>query len=239
MPDPQPHLGIYDLHTGYAKKEVLGGVTLDVLPGEVVALIGHNGAGKSTVLKAAFGMLPIWAGHVALQGSRINLPSPRIMLGHKVAYSPQGNRVFGELTVLHNLELGGLTLASKAELREGLARVLLLFPALRGRTKQRAGTLSGGERQMLSLAMALITSPRLLLLDEPSLGLAAPTTRKALDVIHALSSNQGVSVLIVEQKVREVLRIADRVFVLRNGRVSFSGKASALEDEARLRAVYL
>lgn len=237
--DSRRLLLVEGLVTGYGKKQVLSGVTVGIGAGEIVTLIGHNGAGKSTLLKAVFGMLPIWTGNVTLDGTRLNGATPRQLLGSGVAYVPQGNRVFADLTVRENLETGGVTLRSSARLREGIERVFTLFPSLKPRLRQRAGTLSGGEKQMLSLANALVLSPRLVLLDEPSLGLAPPLVTEALKHVQQISRDSGVAVLIVEQKVREVLRIARWVYVLRGGRVSFSGPAESLADEAKLREVYL
>jgi branched-chain amino acid transport system ATP-binding protein len=230
---------VVDLVTGYGKKQVLNGVSLEVSSGEIVALIGHNGAGKSTLLKAVFGLIPIWQGRVHLDGRAWPKLVPRELLRAGVAYVPQGNRVFTDLTVRENLEMGGVTLPDKQRLMEGMERVFALFPGLRERLKQRAGTLSGGEKQMLALGNALILSPKLLLLDEPSLGLAPPLVSEALGRIQQISRDSGVTVLIVEQKVREVLKIARRVYVLRNGRVSFTGQADDLKDETKLREVYL
>lgn len=227
------------LVTGYGKKQVLNGATLDVAAGEIAALIGHNGAGKSTLLKAVFGMLPVWSGSISLDGARINAPTPRDLLRAGVGYVPQGNRVFTDLTVRENLEMGGVTLPNGARLKEGIDHVFTLFPALKPRLRQRAGTLSGGEKQMLALANVLVLSPRLLLLDEPSLGLAPPLVAEALQRIQQISRDSGASVLIVEQKVREVLKIVRRVYVLRNGRVTFSGLTESLADEVKLREVYL
>lgn len=227
------------LVTGYGKKQVVNGVTLDVASGEIVALIGHNGAGKTTLLKAIFGLLPVWKGQVVLDGRVVELSNPRKLLGLGVAYVPQGNRVFTDLTVYENLEMGGVTLPNGARLNEGIERVFTLFPALKPRLRQRAGTLSGGEKQMLALGNALVLSPRLLLLDEPSLGLAPPLVAEALGHIQKISRDSGAAVLIVEQKVREVLKIAQRVYVLRNGLVSFSGSTDELRDDAKLREVYL
>jgi ABC-type branched-subunit amino acid transport system ATPase component len=231
-------LGVDGLVTGYGKKQVLNGVSLDVASGEIVALIGHNGAGKSTLLKAVFGLLPVWQGRVVFQETELNSHTPRKMLKLGAAYVPQGNRVFTDLTVRENLEMAGITLSDDAQLDNGIERVFSLFPALKPRLRQRAGTLSGGEQQMLALASALILSPRLLLLDEPSLGLAPQLVTQALARVQKVSNDSGASVLIVEQKVREVLKIAHRVCVLRNGQVSLFGCTDTLDDE-KLRQVYL
>lgn len=238
MPEDACLLKVETLVAGYGKKQVLNGVSLNVAAGEVVALIGHNGAGKSTLLKAVFGLLPIWEGKVSLDGETLNSPNPRKLLTAGVSYVPQGNRVFADLTVGENLEIGGITIPNKARLKEGVARVLALFPALLPRLRHRAGTLSGGEKQMLALANALVVSPRFLLADEPSLGLAPQLVSGALHYIQDLNRNHKVTILIVEQKVREVLKIAHRVYVLRNGQVSFDGSTAALDD-AKLRQVYL
>ncbi len=232
-------LRVDSLVTGYGKKQVVNGVSLEVGRGEIVALIGHNGAGKSTLLKAVFGLLPIWSGQVFLDSEARTTATPRAWLRAGVSYVPQGNRVFADLTVRENLEVGGITLPDKQRLRDGMERVLALFPPLKDKLKQQARTLSGGEKQMLALANALILSPRLLLLDEPSLGLAPPLVTEALGRIQQLSRDNGVTVLIVEQKVREVLKVARRVCVLRNGAVSFEGIAEELRNDTKLREVYL
>lgn len=232
-------LDVHGLIAGYGKKHVLNGVSVEVLGGQIVALIGHNGAGKSTLLKAVFGMIPIWQGQVHYDGKLRPKPSPRELLHDGMAYVPQGNRVFTDLTVGENLEMGGITLPNKGRLKEGIERVFTLFPALQPLLKRRAGTLSGGEKQMLALANALILSPKFLLLDEPSLGLAPPLVSEALARIQQITRDNGVTVLIVEQKVREVLKIAHQVYVLRNGLVSFTGPAAELKDDTKLREVYL
>ena len=240
MPDsPRCVIAVDALVSGYGKKQILNGVSLDVAPSEIVAIIGHNGAGKSTLLKTIFGLIPILEGKVILDGKTLCSPNPRKLLQAGVAYVPQGNRVFTDLTVRENLEIGGETLSNKALVKEGIERALNLFPTLRARLAQRAGTLSGGEKQMLALSNALVLSPRLLLLDEPSLGLSPPLVSQALLRIQDISRESGVAVLIVEQKVREVLRIAQRVYVLRNGSIAFSGATSELADEKKLRDVYL
>lgn len=234
-----PLLRVDSLVAGYGKKQILNGVSLEVASGEIVALIGHNGAGKSTLLKAVFGLLRVWGGQVVYDGRALNGATPRELLRAGMAYVPQGNRVFTDLTVEENLEMGGVTLPGKELLKAGIERALTLFPVLRERLRQRAGTLSGGEKQMLALANALIVSPRMLLLDEPSLGLAPPMVTEALGRIQQISRDSNVSVLIVEQKVREVLKVAQRVCVLRMGRVSFAGPSEELKDDAKLREVYL
>jgi ABC-type branched-subunit amino acid transport system ATPase component len=238
LPENACLLEVETLVTGYGNKQVLNGVSLDVAAGEIVALIGHNGAGKSTLLKAVFGLLPIWQGKVSLDGKALNSLRPRELLRGGISYVPQGNRVFSDLTVRENLEVAGVTLPNKVRLKEGIERVLPLFPALIPRLRQRAGTLSGGEKQMLALANALVMSPRLLLADEPSLGLAPQLVSVALRHIQELNRDLKVTILIVEQKVREVLKIAHRVYVLRDGEVSFSGVAATVDD-AKLREVYL
>jgi branched-chain amino acid transport system ATP-binding protein len=214
-------------------------VSLDVDVAEVVALIGHNGAGKSTLLKAIFGLIPIWEGIVRLGGVAIETPSPRVLLRQGVAYVPQGNRVFSDLTVKENLEIACVTLARRNEVDDAIERTLDWFPLLRDLLKRRAGTLSGGEKQMLALGNGLMTMPKLLLLDEPSLGLAPPLVSGALQRIKTISQDKGITFLIVEQKVREVLNIAHRVYVLRGGSVSFTGTSSDLQDDMKLRDVYL
>lgn len=235
----KPFLDVANLVTGYGKKQVIDGVSLSVGTGEIVALIGHNGAGKSTLLKAVFGLIPIWSGEVHFNGTHWPRPAPRPLLRSGVAYVPQGNRVFTDLTVHENLEIGGVTLPNNQAVKDGIERVFTLFPMLKDKLKRRAGTLSGGEKQMLSLANALVLSPKMLLLDEPSLGLASPLVSAALKRIKEINQDFGVTVLIVEQKVREVLKIADRVVVLRTGRVSFDGPATELADDRKLKDVFL
>ena len=240
MPDSFGNiLEVEGLVSGYGKKQVLNGVSIEVMRGEIVALIGHNGAGKSTLLRTVFGLLPFWTGQMKLDGQCLSLPTPRKLLCLGVCYVPQGNRVFTDLTVQENLELRSATVAGKARLNDGIEHVLTLFPRLIPRLRQRAGTLSGGEKQMLALANALIISPKLLLLDEPSLGLAPPLVGEALKHIQDINHRSGAAVLIVEQKVREVLKVAQRVYVLRSGQVSFSGWAEELLDDVKLREVYL
>src|ERR1022692_3316266 len=174
-----------------AASQVLDGVSIDVCAGEIVALIGHNGAGKSTLLKAIFGMIPMWDGRIFFDGTQLKFPEPRTCLRWGIAYVPQGNRVFGDLTVWENLEVGHIVRQDDVAIQDGIERVLSFFPVLRPRLKQRAGTLSGGEKQMLALSNALILSPRLLLLDEPSLGLEPLLVRQVMDQIKQISRDSG------------------------------------------------
>lgn len=232
-------LAIRGLRTGYDRKVVVYDVSLDVSPGEIVAIIGHNGAGKSTVLKAIFGLLAVWDGEILINQTTQKGMSPRSLLRAGVVYLPQGNRVFPNLTVRENLELGANTIKNKVLVAQRVERSLGWFPSLRGRLDQWAGTLSGGERQILAIACALELNPRLLLLDEPSIGLAPRMVSSALEQIRQLAIEAQLGVLIVEQKVREVLIIADRVVVLRGGRITYSGPSAPLADANKLREVYL
>lgn len=232
-------LRVEGLVTGYAVKQVLDGVDLAVRRRQTVALIGHNGAGKSTLLKAIFGLLPAWSGRILLDGVDVDGITSRGRMAQGVVYIPQGNRVFGDLTVRENLAIAGVTLRDRGSRTKAAEQVLERFPALGERLDQRAHTLSGGEKQMLALANGLVLSPRLLLVDEPSLGLSPKLVTLTLETIQALARQEGISVLIVEQKVRQALSVADWVVVLRNGSVSFSGPPSNLSNDERLRAVYL
>ncbi|MDJ0746711.1 MAG: ABC transporter ATP-binding protein [Xenococcaceae cyanobacterium MO_167.B27] len=233
-----PLLSVEALVTGYGNKQVLNSISVQVAPGEIVALIGHNGAGKSTLLKAIFGLLPIWQGKISFQGKVLRSAHPSQLRRQGVVYVPQGSRVFADFTVGENLEMGGLIISNQMRIQEGIERVLTLFPSLKSRWYQKAATLSGGEKQMLALATALILSPRLLLLDEPSLGLAPRILSQAFALIQQINADLNVAVLIVEQKVREVLKIAHYVYVLRNGRVSSSGTPARFDD-TKLWQVYL
>jgi len=232
-------LEIRELETGYGKKQVLFGLSLDVRPCEIVALIGPNGAGKSTLLKAVCGLIPAWKGEIRFDGMRLNGSTCAQNVARGITFAPQGNRVFDELTVMENLEIGGFRLP-RLELKDRIEEMLKLFPALRGRARIEAGKLSGGEQQMLALARALVPRPKLLMLDEPSLGLAPNLVADAFQKIAQVNRETGVSVLIVEQKVREALAISQRVYGLKLGGVTFSGTpAELLGDRDRLRELFL
>lgn len=238
-PEHVPLLSVENVIVGYGQKQIIHGVNFKVISGEIVALIGHNGAGKSTLLKAIFGLLPIQDGKILLNGACTLRLTPKKMLQKGVAYVPQGNNVYPDLTVAENLQVGGTSFEDKDRLKQEIEKIFDLFPALKHRLNQRAGTLSGGEKQMLALANAMILSPRLLLLDGPSLGLSHPLVIETLEGIERISREGGVAVLVIEQKVREVLKIAQRVYVLRSGSISFTGMAEELHDDQRLRDVYL
>ncbi len=236
---PEKTLSALDVVTGYGKKQVLNGVSIETACGEVVAVFGHNGSGKSTLLKAMFGMLPLRSGEISLENSPLRGATPRDLLRAGLAFVPQGNRVFANLSVLENLKLGNLMLGRREELDENVESALEIFPLLKRRVRQLAGTLSGGEKQMLAMANALAMRPRYLLLDEPCLGLAAPLAERALSCIRNIADQHNAGIVIVEQRIREALRIADRVYVIRRGEVSYSGHAESLANVDLLREVYL
>lgn len=230
-------LQIDKLTTGYGTRQILDKIDLEITTGEVVAIIGHNGAGKSTLLKAIFGLLPVWSGSVVLGIEPVVL-EPRAQLRRGVAYAPQGSRVFHRLSVLENLLLSAVVL-NAADRQQVVERAFHFFPTLRNRVGQRAGTLSGGEKQLLALACAISRDPKFLLLDEPSLGLSPALAKSAMDRIAEIAKEADVGCLVVEQKVRQVLRISDRAYALRGGKVVFEGAAAELANETTLRRVYL
>ena len=232
-------LHIQNLDTGYGKKQVLHSVAMEVQPGEIVSIIGPNGSGKSTVLKAICGLLPVWGGSIDFDGRPLNGSSPALNISKGISFAPQGNRVFDELTVLENLEVGGHHLQAQ-ELGERMETVLMLFPVLRERTKQDAGKLSGGEQQMLALARALMPMPKLLMLDEPSLGLSPGFIKSVFDKICEINHETGAAILLVEQKVQEALAISSRVYSLKLGTVAYDGPAEDLRNnKEKLRELFL
>jgi len=227
------------LEAGYGPKQVLYGIDLIVQQGEIVSIVGHNGAGKSTLLKAIFGLIPVWKGEVLYDGEPVKGWPPAAKVRKGVAYVPQGNRVFTELTVRENLETAAYTLDGKAEVKDRIEKAYSLFPVLRQRETQLAGSLSGGEKQMLSLANILMLSPRLLLLDEPSLGLSPSLVREALQKLTEINRLLRTTMIIVEQKVREVLKISQRAYLLKMGRVAYSGASAELLAGDRIKEIFL
>ncbi len=226
-------------NAGYGKKQVLFGIDLAVRTGKITAVIGPNGAGKSTILKLTHGLLPLWSGAITFDGMTLNGTSPAERVRQGITFCPQGNRVFGELSVRENLELGGTHLPKK-EVAKRVAGILELFPQLPPRLKQTAGTLSGGEQQMVAIARALVSKPKLLMLDEPSLGLSPNVLNDVFQKIVEVNCIQGVTILIVEQKVNKVLSIANHVYSLKFGKVAFDGPSEGLQDDkSKLRELFL
>ncbi len=232
-------LTVEHLHAGYGPIEVLKDISLDVNEGEIVTMIGANGAGKTTTLMTISGAVRARAGRIVFQGREIqNLPPHEIVrLG--LCQSPEGRKIFPRLTVLENLELGAYTRHDKDGIRKDIDHAYELFPILRERKDQLGGTLSGGEQQMLAVARALLGRPKLLLLDEPSLGLAPLIVLKIFDVIRRLNAEEGMSVLIVEQNARLALKLAHRGYVMETGTITMSDSASSLLNDQRVKDAYL
>jgi branched-chain amino acid transport system ATP-binding protein len=237
----QPILTLEGVHSGYGRVEVLRGIDLRVGRGEVVAVIGSNGAGKSTLLKTIVGLVHTTKGSIALEGVQVVGSTPEKLVRSGVALVPEGRLLFGTMTVRENLELGAYAIAGrerKRALSAGLERVTSLFPVLGQRAGQPAETLSGGEQQMLAVGRALMCEPRMLLLDEPSLGLAPRVIAEIFAALDALRA-QGVTVLLVEQDARLALKHADRGYVMRTGRIAAEGSSADLLANDDVRMIYL
>ena len=231
-------LAVSGVRTAYGPIEALRGVDITVGQGEIVTLIGANGAGKSTLLMTICGSPRAREGSIVFEGRDLSrLPTNEIMrLG--IAQSPEGRRIFPRMTVLENLKMGALTADPKV-FDEDLARVMTMFPILDKRRAQRGGTLSGGEQQMLAIGRALMSRPRLLLLDEPSLGLAPLIVKQIFGIIKEINQQQGVTVFLVEQNANHALRLAHRGYVMVNGKITLSGTGRELLSNAEVRAAYL
>ncbi len=235
---PSAMLALTDVRAGYGALEVLHGVSLEVRRGEIVALLGANGAGKSTVLAAVSGLLPVRSGAVAFRGQGIANWQPHRIVRQGLVQVPEGRRIFPGLTVGENLEMGAYALGGRASRERSLERAWGLFPKLAQRRGQKGGTLSGGEQQMLAIARGLMSDPALLLLDEPSLGLAPIVVDQIFDIIGGIRSG-GTTVLLVEQNVRRSLEIADRGYIMETGTIALSGSGAALLSDSQVRASYL
>jgi branched-chain amino acid transport system ATP-binding protein len=231
-------LNVEKLDAFYGKKQVLFGINLTLDDRRIAAVIGPNGAGKSTVLRAVFGLVPQRAGTILFDNSDRSNTSPASNISAGIAFVPQGARVFRDLTVFENMRMGGFTLASNV-LNARYEGVMQAFPILRERSTQTAGALSGGERQMLAFGMALMLRPRLLMIDEPSIGLAPMLVTQIFDTIVRIRDEFGTAVLIVEQQAQQILRIANQVFVIRAGHVISHGPVENYRGEDVLRQVYL
>ncbi|SOD58492.1 amino acid/amide ABC transporter ATP-binding protein 2, HAAT family [Streptomyces zhaozhouensis] len=233
---PTPLLELRDLHVYYGAIGALKGVSLTVPEGQVVALLGANGAGKSTTLKAASGMLQPRSGEVLLRGERVDGIKSHELVRFGIGHVPEGRRVFARMTVLENLKMGAYRLRRPDP--ADLERVFTLFPRLADRRKQVAGTLSGGEQQMLAIGRALMGKPELLLLDEPSMGLAPLIVQQIFEILKEINE-QGTTLLLVEQNASQALQLADYGYVLETGAVVMSDRAPALLSDPRVRAAYL
>ena len=240
-PDPvttgTPVLRLKDVNTYYGAIHALRGIDLEVHAGEIVTLIGANGAGKTTTLKTISGLLHPRTGSVELNGTDVSRMPAHELVRHGVGQAPEGRRIFSRLTIRENLQMGGFTRTS-AENDEQMQHVFELFPRLKERIGQKGGTLSGGEQQMLAIGRALMTRPSVLLLDEPSLGLAPILVQQIFSIIHEINSS-GMTILLVEQNAIQALSIANRGYVLQTGQVVLSGSAHDLRENETVRKAYL
>ncbi len=233
----KPLLQVEDINVYYGAIHAIKGISFEVFPDEIVTLIGANGAGKSTTLNTIAGLLRPRSGRIILEGKDLTtIPASRIV-SQGMALCPEGRRIFQQMTVRENLEMGGYT-RPKSEIPASLEEMFTRFPRLKEREKQIAGTLSGGEQQMLAMARALMSKPKLLMLDEPSMGLAPILVEQIFDIIKELHQ-AGVTILLVEQNAQMALSIADRAYVLETGRIAMTGEASALLKNDDVRKAYL
>lgn len=238
MADPAPLLQITGVETYYGNIRALNGVDIEVHPGEIVALIGANGAGKSTLMMSIFGSPRARNGSIVFDGQDITGLATHEIAQLGIAQSPEGRRIFPRMTVLENLQMGA-NIVDPTHFDDDLELVFSLFPRLKERVDQRGGTLSGGEQQMLAIARALMARPRLLLLDEPSLGLAPIIVKQIFDAIRKLNAEQGLTVFLVEQNAFGALRLANRGYVMVNGSITLSGGGRELLALPEVRAAYL
>ncbi len=231
-------LSVSGVYTHYGNIEALSGVDVEIAAGEIVTLIGANGAGKSTLLMTICGNPRASTGRVVFEGQDITALATHEIVGLGIAQAPEGRRIFARMSVMENLQMGATT-ATPEHFDEDLARVFSLFPILKERRTQRGGTLSGGEQQMLSIARALMSRPRLLLLDEPSLGLAPLVVKQIFRVVKEINERERVTVFLVEQNAFHALRLAHRAYVMVTGRISLSGSGRELLSNPEVRAAYL
>jgi branched-chain amino acid transport system ATP-binding protein len=231
-------LRVEDVHTYYGTIHALKGISLDVREGEIVTLIGANGAGKSTTLRSINGLNHLREGTITFQGTNITDTAPHDIVKMGISQSPEGRRVFARMSVFENLEMGAYQREDRAEIGQDLERVYTLFPRLQERRAQKAGTLSGGEQQMLAMGRALMARPKLLLLDEPSMGLAPIFVEKIFEIIREINQ-QGTPILLVEQNALMALETANRGYVLETGHVALADDAKALRDNEQVRKTYL
>jgi len=231
-------LEVKNIHSYYGHVHALKGVSLTVDEGEIVTLIGSNGAGKTTTLRSIHGILPPKKGKIVFQGEEIQGQPAHDMIKKGIAQSPEGRRIFPRMSVLENLEMGAYYRDDRSEIQEDIERVYDLFPRLKERTKQEAGTMSGGEQQMLAISRALMSRPKLLLLDEPSMGLAPVLVERIFQTIEEINK-QGMTILLVEQNANVALEIAARGYVLETGVVVNAAPAEKLREDPKVREAYL
>ncbi|HEY1162649.1 MAG TPA: ABC transporter ATP-binding protein [Candidatus Dormibacteraeota bacterium] len=234
---PEPLLAVRGLSAGYDAGPVLFGIDIDVAPSELIALVGANGAGKSTLLGVLSGMVRATSGTITLSGEDVTNVRPEVLVRKGVAHVPQGRRLFGTMSVEKNLLLGAYMRRDR-EIRDDLARVIDHFPALKDKLSREAGTLSGGEQQMVAIGRGMMARPKLLMVDELSLGLAPNVVDRLVDVIQQIN-REGTALLLVEQDVLVALDVANRAYVLENGRVALSGAAADVKDDPGVRQAYL
>jgi branched-chain amino acid transport system ATP-binding protein len=232
-------LQLRNLHTYYGHIHAVKGVSLHVMPGEIVALIGGNGAGKSTILRAVSGIVKADSGDILLEGEQITSLSPERILKNGIGHVPEGRRLFKGLSVRDNMILGAYTRKDKAKIKSDIEDMERLFPILGKRKAQLAGTLSGGEQQMLAIARALMARPKVLLLDEPSMGLAPIVTSQIYSQIKDLNTKEGISILLVEQNARLALNLAQRGYVIETGRIVMEGQSAELSQSNEIQRAYL
>jgi len=231
-------ISVKELDAGYGDIQVLRGVSLEINEGEIVSLVGANAAGKSTMVKALSGIIKPWRGQVLFDGVRVDTLEPHEIAELGIVQVPEGRRLFPQMSVLENLLLGAYTPRARRDYEKTLRDIFEMFPILKERQNQLAGSLSGGEQQMCAIGRGLMAKPKLLMLDEPSLGLAPILVAQVLNMVKAIRE-QGVTVLLVEQNVRQSLALADRGYVLENGRIVMEGPSAALLADDRLRQAYL
>jgi branched-chain amino acid transport system ATP-binding protein len=238
LTDRAPLLELKSLQVAYGGIQAVKGIDLTVGEGELVCLIGANGAGKTTTLKGITGLQPVKSGSINYAGENITGKPPFQLVRKGLSMVPEGRGVFGALTIEENLAMGAYTRDDRAAIREDIERVYALFPRLKERRKQTAGTLSGGEQQMLAMGRAMLSRPKLLLLDEPSMGLAPLMVQKVFETVIAIAK-EGVTILLIEQNAKLALEVSDRGYVMESGEITLLGEAKQLLSDPKVRAAYL
>ena len=231
-------LEIKDIHVNYGAIQAIKGITITVNDGELVSLVGANGAGKTTILHTISGLLRATSGEVLLDGVNLQKVPANTIINLGLAHVPEGRHVFSRMTVEENLRMGAYIINDPKQVNDGLERVFHHFPRLKERARQLGGTLSGGEQQMLATGRALMTNPKILLMDEPSMGLSPILVNEIFSIIEQLH-NSGITILLVEQNAKKALAVADRAYVLETGKISMSGSAKELAEDDRVRKAYL